>query len=72
MPLPLAGLVGAASRDGIMAALGVVRAVSTDTCDDFVRTNRVEQAQAVASTNVVQIYFGDNTKLIQTDMYIST
>src|SRR5471032_2310644 len=36
--------VGAASRDGIMAALGVVRAVSTDTGDDFVRTNLVEQA----------------------------
>lgn len=36
--------VCAASRDGIMAALGVVSAVSTDTGYDFVRTNLVEQA----------------------------
>lgn len=37
--------MGAASRDGIMAAIGVVRAVSTDTGDDFFRTNLVEQAR---------------------------
>lgn len=37
--------MGAASRDGIMAAIGVIFAVSTDTGDDFFRTRLCENAE---------------------------